>query len=303
MFVTYRGTVLGLIGWQWRLVLLYCAFATVITVADRVFFHEWIDIGGLPLGVMGGAIGIFVSFRTNSCYDRWWEGRRLWGQLVNSSRHLATQILTYADAKDGVTADEEREIVRRHIGYVHVLRCLLRVQDPWVDPDVVRAFDEPTRTRLRTESNPTHAILHEQTEAIMRLERSGRLDGFRLQALDRTIAALLDVQGGCERIKRTPFPPGYGFLATRLIGVFAILLPMGIVDQVGWATIPLTVLVCLGFALINEVGRVLEDPFTLFWPALPLFALSMTIEVNLRQRLGDRDLPAIPTADSKGILM
>jgi putative membrane protein len=303
MFVTYRGTVLGLIGWQWRLVLLYCAFATVITVADRVFFHEWINIGGLPLGVMGGAIGIFVSFRTNSCYDRWWEGRRLWGQLVNSSRHLATQILTYADAKDGVSADEEREIVRRHIGYVHVLRCLLRAQDPWVDPDVARAFDEPTRTRLRAESNPTHAILHAQTEAIMRLERSGRLDGFRLQALDRTIAALLDVQGGCERIKRTPFPPGYGFLATRLIGAFAILLPMGIVDQVGWATIPLTVLVCLGFALINEVGRVLEDPFTLFWPALPLFALSMTIEVNLRQRLGDRDLPAIPTADSKGILM
>jgi putative membrane protein len=302
MFVTYRGSVWSLIGWQWRLVLLYGSFAVVITIVARVFDHAWLDVGTLPLGVMGGAIGIFVSFRTNSCYDRWWEARRLWGQLVNTSRHLATQILTYVDPKDG-DAEEERQIVRRHVGYVHVLRCLLRAQDPWVDADVVRTLDEATRTRLRTESNATHAILHAQTEAIMRIERAGRLDGFRLQALDRTIATLLDVQGGCERIKRTPFPPGYGFLATRLIAAFAILLPMGIVDDVGWATIPLTILICLGFALINEVGRVLEDPFTLFWPALPLAALSTTIEVNLRQRLGDTDTPAIPVPDKNGILM
>jgi len=302
MFVTYRGTVLGLIGWQWRLVLLYGGFATLVVLADHTLDPSWFEVGGLPLGVMGGAIGIFVSFRTNSCYDRWWEGRRLWGQLVNTSRHLATQVLTYVD--DAATdSAQPREIVRRHVGYVHVLRCLLRAQDPWVDPEVVRTLDEATRTRLRHESSPTHAILHEQTEAIMRIERAGRIDGFRLQALDRTIATLLDVQGGCERIKKTPFPPGYGFLATRLIAAFSILLPMGIVNDVGWISVPLTVLLCLGFALINEVGRVLEDPFTLFWPALPLNALSTTIEVNLRHRLGDTDVPAMPVPDSRGILM
>jgi len=193
--------------------------------------------------------------------------------------------------------------VRRQIGYVHVLRCALRGQDPWADADVQRFVDEPTRTRLRGESNPNHAMLDEQTAAITGLVHAGKLDGFRLQALDRTIATILDVQGGCERIKRTPFPPGYGFLATRLIIAYSVLMPMGTVSDIGWAAVPLTMLICLGFVLINEVGRVLEDPFTMFWPALPLSALATTIEINLRQRLGETGLPGLPKPDARGILM
>jgi putative membrane protein len=299
MFVTYQGSVLGLMTWQWRALLVYGVLAGTVTALDRVGGQHWFEVGTLPLGVLGGAIGIFVSFRTNSCYDRWWEGRRLWGQLVNSSRHLATQILHYVDAPGEV----EHDILRRQIAYVHVLRCALRGQDPWADADVQRFVDEPTRTRLRGESNPNHAMLDDQTAAIAGLVRAGKLDGFRLQALDRTIATILDVQGGCERIKRTPFPPGYGFLATRLIIAYSVLMPMGTVSDIGWAAVPLTMLICLGFVLINEVGRVLEDPFTMFWPALPLSALATTIEINLRQRLGETGLPALPKPDARGILM
>lgn len=301
MFVTYQGSVWGLVTWQWRSLAVYAALATAVTACDRIAGQHWFEVGNLPLAVLGGAIGIFVSFRTNSCYDRWWEGRRLWGQLVNSSRHLATQVLCYAHG-DGI-AVSQRDIVRRQIAYVHVLRCALRAQDPWADADVMRWLDDDARARLRAESNPNHALLHEQTVAIAALERAGAIDGFRLQALDRTIASLLDVQGGCERIKRTPFPPGYGFLATRLIIAYSVLMPMGTVADIGWAAVPLTMLICLGFVLINEVGRVLEDPFTTFWPALPLSALATTIEVNLRQRLGESDLPPLPKPDARGILM
>jgi len=111
------------------------------------------------------------------------------------------------------------------------------------------------------------------------------------------------VQGGCERIKKTPFPPSYGFLATRLIVVYSALMPMGLVADVGWSVVPLTMLICLGFVLINEVGRLLEDPFTMFWPALPLSAIATTIEINLRQRLGETDLPPMPQSNGRGILM
>jgi putative membrane protein len=137
----------------------------------------------------------------------------------------------------------------------------------------------------------------------VRLADRGVLDTFRLQSLDRSIATLLDVQGGCERIKRTPFPPGYGFLATRLIQLYSLLLPMALVDDLGWIAIPVTLAVCLGFTLISEVGRVLEDPFTMFWPALPLSALSTTIEINLRERLGETDVPPMPKPNDRGILM
>jgi putative membrane protein len=303
MFVTYSGTVLGLVAWQWRWLLVYLCCATAVTVADRIGHFELVEVGTMPLAVLGGAVGIFVSFRTNSCYDRWWEGRRLWGQLVNTSRHLATQALSYIDV-DTPEGEAAREaIVRRHVGYVHVLRCVLRGQDPWSDPHVQRTVDAQMRARLAGESNANHAMLHEQTLAVAGFARTGRIDDLRLQLFDRSISTLLDVQGGCERIKRTPFPPGYGFLATRLIVLYSALMPMGLVDALGWVVIPLTLVVCLAFVSINEVGRVLEDPFTMFWPALPLTALSIMIEVNLRQRLGDRDLPPLEKPNDKGILM
>jgi len=299
MFVDYRGSVTGLLTWQWRNVVLFAAMATLVVTLVQVGGWKAIEIQALPLGVLGGAIGIFVSFRTNSAYDRWWEGRRLWGQLVNTSRHFTTQVLTY------VRGDREvqRSLVRRHIAYVHVLRCALRNQNPFEDADVNRFLDEGERESLRRESNPNHALLHRQAEELVRLADGDTVDAFRLQVLDRSIAALLDVQGGCERIKRTPFPPGYGFLATRLIQLYSLLLPMAMVDELGWIAIPVTIAVCLGFTLISEVGRVLEDPFTTFWPALPLSALATTIEINLRQRLGEVDVPPIPKPNDRGILM
>ena len=208
-------------------------------------------------------------------------------------------MLTYA----GREQEAQRSLVRRHIAYVHTLRCALRSQDPFADADVRRFLDETEREELQRESNPNHALLHRQAEELVRLADRGALDTFRLQSLDRSIATLLDVQGGCERIKRTPFPPGYGFLASRLIQLYAILLPMALVHTLGWIAVPITVLVCLGFTLIGEVGRVLEDPFTMFWPALPLSALSTTIEINLRQRLGETDVPPMPKANEHGILM
>lgn len=299
MFVDYRGTIRGLLGWQWRAVVVFAVLATAVVALDRVAGLELLELHSLPLGVLGGAIGIFVSFRTNSAYDRWWEGRRLWGQLVNTSRHFTTQVLTYAGREQEV----QRSLVRRHIAYVHMLRCALRNQNPFEDAEVRRFLDETEREELQRESNPNHALLHRQTEELVRLADRGAIDTFRLQSLDRSIATLLDVQGGCERIKRTPFPPGYGFLASRLVQLYAILLPMALVHTLGWIAVPITVLVCLGFTLIGEVGRVLEDPFTMFWPALPLSALSTTIEINLRQRLGETDVPPMPKPNEQGILM
>lgn len=299
MFVDYRGTVRGLLGWQWRAVVVFAVLATAVVALDRVAGLELLELHALPLGVLGGAIGIFVSFRTNSAYDRWWEGRRLWGQLVNTSRHFTTQVLTYA----GREQEAQRSLVRRHIAYVHMLRCALRNQSPFEDADVRRFLDETEREEFQRESNPNHALLHRQAEELVRLADRGAIDTFRLQSLDRSIATLLDVQGGCERIKRTPFPPGYGFLATRLVQLYAILLPMALVHTIGWIAVPITVVVCLGFTLIGEVGRVLEDPFTMFWPALPLSALSTTIEINLRQRLGETDVPPLPKPNEQGILM
>jgi ion channel-forming bestrophin family protein len=303
MFVTYRGSLMALLRWQWKPALLFMSAAIVVVLAEKSELVEELKLSALPLAIVGGAIGIFVSFRTNSAYDRWWEGRKLWGQLVNVSRHFTSQVLAYLGADDRATRTAARALVRRHIGYVHVLRCVLRKQPPLADPEVTRFIGEDEQRVLRHESSMTHALLHRQLEELTALANRGVLDARRLQSLDESIRVALDVQGGCERIKNTPMPRGYGFIAERLIQIFGVLLPLALVDDLGWLTIPLSLVVCLAFTLINEVGRVLEDPFTMFWPALPLSALSRTIEINLRQRLGHGDLPPVLQPDDRGILM
>lgn len=299
MFVDYRGNIFGLLAWQWRNVLLFVAAACAAVVAHEVAGSYFPKISPIPVATMGGAVGIFVSFRTNSAYQRWWEGRQLWGRLVNVSRHFATQALVYLHGR----TDEARALVRRHVAYVHVLRCRLRDQDALADADVQAFLSEEELAALKGESSQGHVLLHMQMEAIARLGREGAIDPMIRASLDESIRIMLDVQGGCERIKKTPFPRGYTFISDRLITAFGLLLPWTLVQDMGLWGVPLAILVCFAFTLIGEAGRVLEDPFTMFWPALPLSALSKTIEINLRQRLGDADVPPLPTQNARGILM
>ncbi len=298
MIVATNGSVLRLLQWQWRNALFFTTTAAVITL-----LHKFSGIGHLlipttPVLVVGAALGIFVSFRTNSAYERWWEGRKLWGQLVNSSRHLASQAIAYVGPGDFAA-----RIVRRHAAYVHLLRCVLRQQDPWADEHIVRLLDADARAELRDESSPTHAILFRQLEELTAAASRGELDERRLQSFDRTMATLLDVQGGCERIKKTPMPRAYGLIAERLITAYGALFPLSLAEELGWALIPINLLVCLAFALISEVGRVLEDPFTMFYNGLPLSALTMTIENNISKRLGDEGVPPLPGQSPPGVLM
>lgn len=295
-----RGSVFRLLAWQWKNVFLFVCFSTAVVLAHKFLCPE-LKLPALPLGVVGGAVGIFVSFRTNSAYGRWWEGRQLWGRLVNASRTLSSQVLAYLPA-----TPEGREVatrmIRRHIAYVHLLRVALRLQDAKADADV-SAFVAEEERGLLEQSNPNHGLCHRNYEDAALAKAKGWIDTNQLLALDETLRTVLDVQGGCERIKKTPLPRGYAFISERLVYAFGILFPFATVADLGWWAVPVSTFVCLSFELIGEAGRVLEDPFNMYWNALPLGALSRTIEVNLRERLGERDLPPIPTPDANGILM
>ena len=287
--------------WQKRNVLLYLVTATIAWGLIKPLGFVFLELPVTPISIIGAAIGIFASFRANQSYDRWWEGRKLWGRLINSSRHFADQLLRYTKSEDREAAEH---MVLRHVTYVHALRCLLRKEDPWSDQDFRRHLAEEN-DELKGTTNLTHALLDRQLTQLTELSDAGRLEGLRLQSLDSTLMDLLNIQGGCERIKGTPLPRGYGFIAELLIELFAILLPFALVHELGIMAIPMNVLVCLAFALISEAGRVLEDPFSLFYNGLPLQSLSIKIERNVRERIGHpiAELPP-PTEESvQGVLM
>ncbi|MCB9592363.1 MAG: hypothetical protein H6719_06500 [Sandaracinaceae bacterium] len=283
--------------WQWKYTLYYLFAGVVLTAAHQIWDTR-LELPTLPLAVVGAALGIFVSFRTNSAYARWWEGRKLWGRLINESRHWASQVASYID-----DPDTRRTLVHRHAAYVHALRCLLRAQDPFADAEFTAMLGDADVEALRAESNLTHALLAQQLDDLVALERRDELNAFRLQSLDTTLRELINIQGGCERIKKTPMPPLYGLLAERLVQFYAVLFPSAVVHELGWWTIPVNLLVCTAFSLIAESGRVLEDPFTMFFNGLPLHAISRMIEVNIRQRLGEEDLPPMIQPDARGLLM
>lgn len=298
MMVSNQGSFLRVLAWQWRYVLLFIAFGAAAYAAHLVWGERTPSIPTAPATVIGSALGIFASFRVNAAYARWWEGRQLWGKLVNASRMLTSQVNGYV--ADAALA---RVIVLRHALYVHVLRCQLRDDDPFADEHVKRMLTKleagaDTQAKLRAQTSACHALLDENLRALA----GAPIDPMRLQSMDQTLSAILDVQGGCERIKRTPMPRSYGFFVTRLLVMFAVLFPFSVVPETGWLVVPINVCVCLAFLVISETGRVLEDPFNHFWNSLPVTSLSLVIERNVRQRLGDEDLPDALTVDKSGIL-
>lgn len=293
MMVSNRGSVIGLLGWQWKNVLAFVALSSAFTAAHELLpLHPKLPTA--PLAVVGAALGIFVSFRTNSAYARWWEGRVLWGRMVNVSRHFAAELVALLGPQAA------SPMVKRHIAYVHALRIALRDQDLSKDEAIAPWLE--ARELLAGQRNVPFAILREQYAALAELRQTGRIDSVQYTALVTTLLAMQDAQGGAERIKRTPMPRGYGFIAERLILLYAALFPLGI-TEISWWAVPVTTLVCLCFALISEAGRVLEDPFTMFWNGLPLAAIAKTIELNLRQTLGEREVEPLPAPNARGILM
>lgn len=298
MMVSNGGSLLRVLIWQWRYGVTYASLGAAAWLLHDVAGWTHFHIPVAPASIVGAALGIFASFRVNAAYARWWEGRQLWGKLVNSSRMLCSQTLAYV-LDPGV----REAAVRRQVLYIHVLRCQLRDDDPFADAMVLRSLEScglnaDQQVDMKRQTSLCHSLLDQTLRELAAVA----VEPMRLQSIDQTLAAILDAQGGCERIKRTPMPRGYAFFVSQLLVLFAMLFPLAVVPNLGWAVIPVNLAVCLAFTLISETGRVLEDPFNHFWNSLPITSIAVTIERNLRQRLGDSELPPATTVDADGIL-
>jgi len=293
----YRGTALA----RMRGRLLYTTMlAVVVTAVDLKlrYFHP--DLTTIPFTLMGFALGIFLGFRNNTSYDRFWEGRKLWGNLVNTARSITRQILTLvgkspSDARDEGNPDEiasfQRETVHRVIAYVHALKHHLRDQDRVDDLAPMMTLNEIER--LRRESNRPIAILQRLGDDFSAAYRRGWVHPQHLPVLEKSLIALTDIQGGCERIKSTPIPLSYTSLIHQIVALYCIALPFGIVKSVGVFTPVVVGIVAYAFYGLDAIGDEIENPFGTDPNDLPLSALSTMVEVNLRQRLGETELPSL----------
>lgn len=306
----FKGTTLVRI---WRRL----AVSTAVAVAVTLAVHQWPsfrpNLTALPFSLIGLAISIFLGFRNNTGYDRFWEGRKLWGRMVNVSRSFTRQLTTLVGprmvdaAGDHTLSAEERaevdaarrELVYAQIAYVHCFRQHLRKQD---ELDELREFlPADLLASLAQEHNRPVAISQWMGERLRELYDWGWIHPMHLNVLEGSLTEITAVQGACERIKSTPIPASYTVLIHRIVLLYCIGLPFGIVEATGDLTAVVVLIVAYAFYGLDAVGTEIEDPFGLDPNDLPLSTLSRMIEVNLRQRLGETELPDLLEAED-GIL-
>ncbi len=275
----------------------------VIVVAYQVLHWHWVGSRHIPLALYGSAIGVIVGFRNNSSYGRWWEARGLWGQIVNNSRSVGRQVVSTIRSSRPEEAPAlaalQRTIVYHQIAYVHALRQQLRGLSPI---EVITPFvEEAELPLLREQKNVALQLQRTISDLLEQALTSGWLDSFGLRAIEGNLDDLLDAQGGAERIKNTPMPKQYDYFPMLFVHIYCVMLPIGLVETLGWLT-PLGSTV-VGFMLLalDKIGRDLENPFENAIYDIPLTSITTTIEINLRQLLGETKLPP-PIVPSDGVL-
>lgn len=300
----------------WPRILATTAVAGAVTYAHEAYGWFTTNLTVTPFTLIGLALSIFLGFRNNTSYDRFWEGRKLWGGVVNTSRNLTRQLLVHV-GPDGLSesyrttahpdgADSEavafhRRTVRRVIAYVHALRHHLRGQERLAELEPFLAT--PELEALKAEKNRPVAILQRLSADVRAAYERGWIHAQHVPMIDASIGQLIDLQGGCERIKATPIPFSYNVLLHRIVAVYCFTLPFGLVDIPGLNVFTPVVVMLVSYAFfgLDAVGEEIEEPFGEDPNDLPLGAICNTIEINLRQRLGDAELPP-PAQPIKNVL-
>lgn len=282
LYIT-RGSILPAIAPKVGLIVLFSLAVSWLAAVYHPFGGSALSIA--PFSLFGLVLSIFLSFRNNACHDRWWEARKLWGQLIVESRMLARQCAALLPGDAAL----RRRIVYLAIGFAASLAAKLRGRDtaaaarPWLD--------EADATRLGERRNVPDQLLGMMADILARERREGRIDSYLYGLLEARLAAMTAIQAGCERIAATPLPFAYTLLLHRGAWIFCVMLPFGLAGTLGWWTPLVSAVLAYAFFGLDQLGDELEEPFGLDQNDLPLDALVRGIEIDLRDALGEQPLP------------
>ena len=318
-----RYSLIGLAQWTRRETFTFAVIASVPVVLDAVGI-VLPSIPWAPIAMLGTAVAFVTGFKSNAAYGRLWEARTIWGGIVNASRTWAIftrDLVTIADAEEARTT--HRKFVYRHLAWITALRHQLRETRIWENTqvradaeyrkdlftipehgvkvdDALRDFlDDAERTDVLARKNRAVAILDGQSKALAELASKGQLTEHNHLELARTLSLLIGLQGQAERIKNFPYPRQFATLNLVFVWLFILLLPFGIISEfirVGdnrqWLTIPVTVIVAWVIHSMDRIGEASSNPFEGGPNDTPITAMSRGIEIDLKDLLHEKDLPA-----------
>ncbi len=299
LFLALRGSVLPRIL---PALLINIGIATLVTWSHGDLFKLKITLTTIPFTLIGLPISIFLGFRNNAAYDRFWEGRKLWGELVLRSRNLARQCLSLIDypapAQGGAGLEDVRvRMVYRAIAFNYAVRDLLR-DGPSAAGQKALLLPAEWEQMERAPNKPDYLMLQMGMD-LRQCLKEGRIDPCLAASIDATLSALTGAAASCERIKNTPVPFSYTLLLHRTAYLYCFLLPFGLVDSIGFMTPFVVAIVAYTFFGLDALGDEIEEPFGLESNDLPLDTICRAIEIDLRSALRDPDVPAplVPVND------
>ncbi len=300
MITRSRFSIKHAIFFSWKL-LTYSLFVTLLAYclhncsANRLF-----EVPLSIVGILGTALAILLGFRNASAYERWWEARRIWGEIVNESRTLTRQVLTIVDPEN-VSPElwkESSNIVHRQIAWIYALKLQLheKTDEQLWENEVKPLVSKKEYATVTSLSNKATQLMMMQGRAIKKINSEHTLDTYSYIQMDDTLTRLTNLQGGCERIKNTPLPKPYDYYTLVFLYIFVTLLPFGIMNELqnqhlSFLVFPVSIVVSWIFYQIYVLGKVLSNPFNNMPTDIPLNALCRIIEIDLRQVLQENDIP------------
>ncbi len=280
-----------------------------------------------PISLMGIAVAFYLGFKNNASYDRIWEARKIWGDIVNSSRSFGVAVVAFIQ-----NVEVRQEIIFRHIAWLTALRYQLRLSKEWehkeervkgvyyfpeasekyfdnLENELEVFLDSSEVKKILSSTNIATQILKNQAVYLQKLRDQNHYDDFRHMELHRLINVFFDDQGRSERIKNFPFPRQYASAALWQTAILSSIIPFGLLDvfpdplcTVQWFVVPFSGLIIWIFFLMEKIGDYSENPFEGSYNDIPITSISRSIEIDLKQMLDLKDIPP-PINSEKGYLL
>lgn len=281
MLFVWHGSVLPALLPRLGLLLI---LSVLVTYFHGIILSFKVPLNPTPLTLFGFVLALFLGFRNSASYDRFWEGRKLWGALLNTVRALTRQAMTLSNRKNDTIS--VHNFVQLLSAFVFALKHQLRGTDAY--EDLKSRLDEDQLKIVAGSKYRPAVIMRLLAEWVQKAKDEGCLDSIQQARFDENFDKLSDILGGCERLVSTPIPYSYRVLLHRTVYIYCFLLPFGLVDSLGWFTPLIVVFIAYTFVAFEAIADEIEEPFGTDANDLALNSMCIMIDETIHEMVGER---------------
>lgn len=320
-----RYSTAELLIWTRKNILKFVILSVIPVLLYKYLNLQWLAVPWTVVALLGTATAFIVGFKNTQTYNRTWEARQIWGGILNSSRAWGVMARDFLD-----NPQQSKQLVYRHFAWLTALRYAMRDSRSWeaqslqhnqeyqnthysipekqssLESELEKYLSKDELSYIMSTKNKAAQLLSLQSKTIKELYRTHQIDSIQFVEMQRSIKDLYDQQGRSERIKNFPYPRQFATINTVFIRIFCILLPYGMLkdfDKLNetisgvlqgymiWFVVPFSILICWMYTTLDQVGESTENPFEGSPNDVPISQMSRTIEIDMREMLGETDLP------------